>query len=214
MLRLNIMSEGLRSQLIASQARRRGQPLGSVGEEVDRRMSMYQDRRAAIIRNLQNGYRYRNVVTREALKDLIKDGQYTMERLPHNTLTAEQAASYLQTTIDLIRIFDNFEVLILTDEQLEQALPLGASWIVKRSPPNQVTSTQRAWAFLPYAFNGKSMAMNVVVDDKRAIEAIGNRIDALGTAWIRERTAKDIRQETLAELERAQRNITILFAVG
>ncbi len=214
MLRLNIMSEDLRSQLIASQERRRRDlSPESVKKEVIRRMSIYKDRRSAMIRNLKNGYRYRNVVTREALDDLAKDGQYTMERLPDNVLTAAQAASYLQTTIDLIRSFDNFEVLILTDEQLQQALPLGASWIVKRSPPNQATSSQRAWAFLPYAFNDKAMAMNVVVDDERAIEAIGNRIDVLWTTWNQGRTVKDIREETLAGLKQAQRDIAILSSV-
>ena len=209
MLPLNTMSDDLRSQLVASQARRRGHPPGSAGKEVRRRLGMYKARRGAMIRNLQNGYSYRNVVTREALDDLIERGQYTMERVPDNVLTAEQTASYLQATIDLIRSFDNFEVLILTDEQLEQALPLGVSWMVKRSPRNQTVSTERAWAFLPYVFNGKPMAMNVVVSDKHAVEAIGNRIDALWATWVQERTTKDIRQETLTELERAQRHIAI-----
>ena len=127
-----------------------------------------------------------------------------MERLPGNVLTPEQAASYFQATIDLIRNFDNFEVLILTDEQLQQALPLGASWIVKRSPRNQTASTERAWAFLPYVFNGEPMAMNVIVDDKRAVEAIGNRIDGLWETWVQGRTTKDIRQEAITELKRAE----------
>jgi len=170
---------------------------------------MYKARRGAMIRNLQNGYSYRNVVTREALDDLVERGQYTMERVPNNVLTAEQTASYLHATIDLIGRFDNFEVLILTDEQLEAALPLGASWIVKRSPRNRTVSTERVWALLPYEFNGKPMAMNVVVDDKHAVEAIGNRIDALWATWTQGRTTKDIRKETLTELERAQRNIAI-----
>ena len=207
MLRLNIMPEDLRSQLIAAQAKRSGLPPGSVGSEVRRRLSMYQARRGAMIRNLQNAYRYRNVLTHEALDDLVQHGQYTMERLPDNVLTEEQTASYLQTTIDLIRSFDNFEVLILTDEQLQQALPLGASWIVKRSPRNQTASTERAWAFLPYVVNGKPMAMNVIVDDKRAVEAIGNRIDVLWSTWVQGRTTQDVRQEALAELKRAQHNI-------
>jgi len=207
MLRLNIMSEDLRSQLIAAQATRSGLAPESVGSEVRRRLSMYKARRGAMILNLRNGYRYRNVVTREALDDLIQHGQYTMERLPGNVLTAEQTASYLQATIDLIRTFDNFEVLTLTDEQLQQALPLGASWIVKRSPRNQAASTERAWAFLPYDVNRKPMAMNVIVDDKRAVEAISNRIDVLWATWVQGRTTKDIRQEALAELRRAQHNI-------
>lgn len=209
MLPLNTMTDDLRSQLVASEAKRRGQRPGSAGTEVRRRLDMYKARRGAMIRNLQNGYSYRNVVTREALDDLVERGQYTMERVPDNVLTAEQTASYLQATIDLIRSFHNFEVLILTDEQLEAALPLGASWIVKRSPRNQTVSTQRVWALLPYELNGQPMAMNVVVDDKHAIEAIGNRIDALWVTWTQGRTTKDIRQETLTELERAQRYIAI-----
>jgi hypothetical protein len=207
MLRLNIMSEDLRSQLIAAQTKRSGFPSGSIGNEVRRRLSMYKDRRAAMILNLQNGYRYRNVVTREALDDLVQHGQYTMERLPDNVLTAEQIASYLQATIDLIRNFDNFEVLILTDEQLQEALPLGASWIIKRSPLNHTTSTGQAWAFLPYVFNDMPMAMNVIVDDKLAVEAIDNRVNALWATWVQGRTTNDIRQETLTELERAQHYI-------
>jgi len=168
---------------------------------------MYKARRGAMILNLKNGYRYRNIATREALDDLVYHGQYTMERLVDNVLTTEQAVSYLQTTIDLIRSFDNFEVLILTDDQLQQALPLGASWIVKRSPRNQAVSTEQAWAFLPYVLNGNTMAMNVIVDDKRAVEAISNRIDILWETWSQGRTTKDIRREALAELKRAQRNI-------
>jgi hypothetical protein len=78
---------------------------------------------------------------------------------------------------------------------------------VKRSPRNQTVSRGQVWAFLPYVFNDKPMAMNVIVDDKHAVEAIGNRIDALWATWVRGRTAIDIRQETIAELERAQRNI-------
>ena len=92
----------------------------------------------------------------------------------------------LPTTIDLIRSFDNFEVLILTDDQLQQALPLGASWIEKRSPRNQAASLEQAWAFLPYVHNGKTMAMNVIVVDKRAVEAISNRIDVLWEAGAKE----------------------------
>ena len=208
MLRLITMSEDLRSELIASQIKRRGKH-PEPAEEVRSHLSRYKASRGAMIRNLRNGYRYRNVVTREALNDIVEHGQYTMERLPDNVLTAEQASSFLQSTIDLIHGFDNFEVLIITDEQLQQALPLGASWIVKRSPRNQTASTERAWAFLPYIFNDEPMAMNVVVDDKRAIEAIGNRIDALWTSWVQERPIKDIREETVSELGRAQRNITI-----
>jgi transcriptional regulator with XRE-family HTH domain len=207
MLRLNIMSEDLRSQLIAAQAKRSGLPSGSVGSEVRRRLSMYKARRGAMIRNLQNGYRYRNVVTREALHDLVQNGQYTLERLSDNVLTEEQTASYLQTVIDLVRSYYNFEVLILTDEQLQQALPLGASWIVKRSPGNRPASTERAWAFLPYVFNGKPMAMNVIVEDKRAVEAIGYRIDVLWATWAQGRTTEDIRQEAITELRRAQHMI-------
>jgi transcriptional regulator with XRE-family HTH domain len=209
MLPLNTMSDGLRAQLVASQALRRGQPPGSARtkEEVDRRLSMYQDRRNAMLRNLRNEYSYRNVVTREALADLVQHGQYTMERVRGNVLTAEQTASYLQDTIDLIRSYDTFEVLILTDEQLEQALPLGGSWIVKRSPRNQAASTERAWAFLPYESGGRPMAMNVVVSDKLAIEAIGSRIDALWASWVKDKKAADIRQDTIAELEQAQRDI-------
>ena len=207
MLPLNTMSNDLRSQLAAAQARRRGLSPGEVAKEVSRRMSMYKHRRGAMIRNLEHGYSFRNVVTREALSDLVERGQYTMERVPDNVLTAEQTASYLRATIDLIRSFDNFEVLILTDEQLEQALPLGVSWIVKRGPRNQTVSRGQAWAFLPYVFNDKPMAMNVIVDDKHAVEAIGSRIDALWATWVRGRTAMDIRQETIAELERAQHNI-------
>jgi hypothetical protein len=55
--------------------------------------------------------------------------------------------------------------------------------------------------------------MNVVVDDERAIEAIGNRIDVLWTTWIQGRTVKDIREETLAGLKQAQRDIAILSPV-
>jgi len=51
------------------------------------------------------------------------------------------------------------------------------------------------------------MAMNVIVDDKRAVEAISNRIDILWETWSQGRTTKDIRREALAELKRAQRNI-------
>jgi hypothetical protein len=160
-----------------------------------------------MIRNLQNGYSHRSVVTREALDDLIKRGQYTMERVPHNVLTAEQTASYLRDTIDLIRNHEKFEVLLLTDEQLEQGLPLGVSWIVRRSPRNQDINMERAWAFLPYVLEGKSMAMNVIVNDKYAVEAIGSRIDALWATWTQGRTADDIRQEALTELESAQRRI-------
>jgi hypothetical protein len=207
MLPLNTMSEDLRSQLIASQAKRRGLPPGSLGKEVRGRLSMYKARRDATIRNLQNGSSYRNVVTHEALNDLIEHGQYTMERLADNVLTAEQTTSYLHDTIDLIHRFDNFEVLILTDEQLQQALPLGASWIVKRSPRDQTVRTDRAWAFLPYVFNGKPMAMNVVVDDKHAVEAISNRIDALWATWVQGRTKEDIREETLTELQAAQHSV-------
>ena len=202
MLPLNTMSNDLRSRLLAAQARRRGLARGQVAKEVSRRMSMYKDRRGAMIRNLKHGYSFRNVVTREALEDLVERGQYTMERVPDNVLTAEQTASYLRATIELIRSYDNFEVLILSDEELEQALPLGVSWIVKRSPRSQTVSREQAWAFLPYVFDGKAMAMNVIVDDSHAVEAIGNRIDALWTTWVGRRTASDIRQETLAELER------------
>ena len=160
-----------------------------------------------MIRNLRNGYAYRNVVTREALDDLVRHGHYRMERVPGNVLNAEQRASYLQATIELINDFGNFEVLILTDEQLEQALPLGVSWIVKRSPRTQTASTERAWGFLPYVLDGEPKAMNVVVSDKLAIEAIGSRIDALWATWAQGRTSEEIRQETLAELRRAQRDI-------
>ena len=206
MLRLNIMSEDLRSQLIAAQARRRGLPPGGVGSEVRRRLSMYQGRRGAMIRNLQNGYRYRNVVTREALDDLVRHGQYTMERLLDNVLTEEQTASYLQATVDLIRSFDNFEVLILTDEQLQQALPLGASWIVKRSPRSRPPARNGPGPSCP-VFNGKTMAMNVIVDDKRAVEAISNRIDVLWSTWVRRKNDTRCPPEALAELKRAQHNI-------
>jgi hypothetical protein len=53
------------------------------------------------------------------------------------------------------------------------------------------------------------MAMNVVVSDKHAIEAIASRIDALWATWAQGRTPQDIRQETLAELSRAQRDIPL-----
>jgi len=207
MLPLNTMSNDLRSQLAAAQGRRRGLSPGQVAKEVGRRMSMYKERRGAMLRNLEHGYSFRNVVTREALADLAEHGQYTMERVPDNVLTAEQAASYLRTTIDLIRTYENFEVLILADEELQRALPLGVSWIVKRSPRSQAAASERAWAFLPFALNDEPKAMNVIVNDKYAIEAIGNRIDALWATWVRRRPAKDIRQETLAELERLQRDI-------
>ena len=207
MLPLNTMSNDLRSQLVAAQERRRGLSPGKVAKEVGRRMSMYKDRRGAMLRNLEHGYTFRNVVTREALADLAEHGQYTMERVPDNVLTAGQAASYLQATIDLIRTYENFEVLILTDEELEQALPLGVSWIVKRSPRRQTVGSERAWAFLPYILNDEPKAMNVIVDDRHAIEAIGSRIDALWTTWVRRRSAKDVRQDTLAELERLQHDI-------
>lgn len=208
MLPLNTMSNALRSQLIAAQERRRGSSPGTVAEEVSRRMKMYKKRRGAMLGNLEHGYSFRNVVTREALADLAEHGQYTMERVPDNVLTAEQAASYVRATIDLIRTYENFEVLILTDEELEQALPLGVSWIVKRSSRSQTAGKERAWAFLPYVLDDEPKAMNVIVDDEHAIEAIGNRIDALWSTWVRRRPAKEIRQETLAELERLQRDIT------
>ncbi len=210
MLPLNTMSDDLRRELVSAQAERGGSSSGSAGEadnEVEYRMNMYRNRRGAMIRNLQNGYSHRNVVTREALDDLIKRGQYTMERVPDNVLTAEQTASYLRDTIDLIRNHEKFEVLLLTDEQLEQGLPLGVSWIVRRSPPNQDINMERAWAFLPYVLEGKPMAMNVIVNDKYAVEAIGSRIDALWATWTQGRTADDIRQEALTELESAQRRI-------
>jgi hypothetical protein len=92
--------------------------------------------------------------------------------------------------------------------QLEQALPLGVSWIVKRSPRNQTASAGPAWAFLPYQSNGHPMAMNLIVNDKHAVEAIGRRIDTLWAAWAEERSSADIRHETLAELERALDRIT------
>jgi transcriptional regulator with XRE-family HTH domain len=208
MLPLNTMSDELRSQLVAAQVRRRGsQAEPSVGQEVLRRLNMYQNRRNAMIRNLENGYSHRNIVTREALDDLVQYGQYTVEHLPDTVLTTEQTASYLEATIDLIRRYDNFQVLILADDQLEQALPLGVSWIIKRSPRSQPPGTERAWAFLPYTHNGELMAMNVVVDDKLAIDAIGRRIDALWTTWVEKRTPDEIRRETLLELEQAQQRL-------
>lgn len=82
-------------------------------------------------------------MTREALDDLVRHGHYRMERVPGNVLNAEQRASYLQATIELINDFGNFEVLILTDEQLERTLPLGVSWIVKRSPRKETPAELR-----------------------------------------------------------------------
>jgi transcriptional regulator with XRE-family HTH domain len=204
MLPLNTMSYDLRSQLVAAQARRQGQTPGSVTKEVRHRLSMYRARRAAMIRNLENGYSYRNIVTREALNDLVEHGQYTIERLPDNVLTRGQASDFLQAAIELARSFPNFEVLVLTDSQLEQALPLGVSWIVKRSAHSQATSPGPAWAFLPYILNGEHMAMNVIVNDALAVEGISRRIDALWDTWAEGRTREQIRQEALAELGHTQ----------
>jgi len=204
MLPLNTMTDDLRSQVIAAQARRGTQAAGSVGKDLRRRLGMYRTRRGAMIRNLENGYRYRNIVTREALDDLVEHGQYTMERLPDNVLTAEQTAAYLEATLELVRRFPNFEVLILTDSHLEQALPLGASWIVKRSAHHQAAGEGPAWAFLPYVLDGEHMAMNLIVSDGLAVEGICRRIDALWATWAEGRTKEHIRQETIAELEAAQ----------
>ena len=66
---------------------------------------------------------------------------------------------------------------------------------------------ERAWAFLPYVFDGAPMAMNVIVNDSYAVEAIGTRIDALWATWTQDRTTADIRGEALAALERARRDI-------
>lgn len=207
MLPLSTMADDLRAELVSAQARNRPQSEKKADEEVAYRMTMYRDRRGAMIRNLGNNYPHRSVVTREALDDLVRRGQYTMERVPGNILTAGQTASYLRDTIALIRDFRNFEVLLLTDEQLQQGLPLGASWIVKRSAPYQAASMERAWAFLPYVFDGAPMAMNVIVNDSYAVEAIGTRIDTLWATWTQDRTTADIREEALAALERARRDI-------
>lgn len=204
MLPLNTMSYDVRSQLVAGQIRRRGHRPAPAGSELRRRLNLYRARRASMIRNLENGYRYRNVVTREALDDLVKHGQYTMERLADNVLTEEQAAAYIQATIELIRGFRNFQVLILTDDQLSQALPLGASWIVMRSPHGQPASQGSAWVFLPYELDGQTMAMNAIVSDNLAVEGISRRIDTLWETWAEGRTAEQIREETLAALEQAR----------
>ncbi len=204
MLPLSTMSYDLRSQLVAEQIRRRDHRPARAGSELRRRLNLYRSRRAAMIRNLENGYRYRHVVTREALHDLVEHGQYTMERLADHVLTKEQAAANLQATIELIRGFPNFQVLILTDDQLSQALPLGASWMVMRSPHSQPASQGPAWVFLPYELNGETMAMNAIVSDSLAVEGICRRIDILWETWAEGRTAEQIREETLAALEQAQ----------
>jgi hypothetical protein len=197
------MSYNVRSQLVAEQIRRRAHRPAPAGSELRRRLNLYRTRRASMIRNLENGYQYRNVVTREALYDLVEYGQYTMERLAGNVLTEEQAGANLQATMELIRGFRNFQVLILTDEQLSQALPLGASWIVMRSPHGQAASQGPAWVFLPYELNGETMAMNAIVSDSLAVEGICRRIDTLWETWAEGRTAEQIREETLAALEQA-----------
>ena len=51
------------------------------------------------------------------------------------------------------------------------------------------------------------MAMNVVVGDRQAIDAIGRRIDTLWTTWAEDRLPEEIRGETLRELERARRRV-------
>lgn len=204
MLPLSTMSYDLRSQLVADQIRRRDRRPAPSGSELRRRLNLYRTRRASMIRNLENGYRYRNVVTREALHDLVEHGQYTMERLAGNVLTEEQAAGYLQATMELIRGFRNYQVLILTDDQLSQALPLGASWIVMRSPHGQADSQGPAWVFLPYRLNGETMAMNAIVSDSLAVEGICRRIDTLWETWAEGRTTEQIREETLTALKEAQ----------
>jgi hypothetical protein len=208
------MSHDVRSQLVAGQIRRRDQRPAPAGSELRRRLNLYRARRASMIRNLENGYRYRNVVTREALNDLVEHGQYTMERLADNVLTEEQTAAYLQATMELIRSFPNFQVLILTDDQLSQALPLGASWIVMRSPHGQPSSQGPAWVFLPYEVNGQTMAMNAIVSDSLAVEGICHRIDTLWETWAEGRTTEEIREETLAVLEQAMGHSRPRPAIG
>ena len=53
----------------------------------------------------------RNIVLTKRSHDFVDHGQYTMERLPDNVLTAEQASSYLQATMDLIHRFPNSKCL-------------------------------------------------------------------------------------------------------
>jgi hypothetical protein len=203
MLPLSTMSYDVRSQLVAEQIRRRDHRPAPAGRELHRRLNLYQARRASMIRNLENGYRYRNVVTREALHDLVEHGQYTMERLAGNVLTEEQAAANLQATMGLMHDFPNFQVLILTDDQLSRALPLGASWIVMRSSHGQVASQGPAWVYLPYELNGETRAMNAIVSDSLAVEGICRRIDILWETWAEGRTAEQIREEALSALKQA-----------
>ena len=82
------------------------------------------------------------------------------------------------------------------------------SWIVKRRPRSQTGSSGPAWAFLPYVFDGQSMAMNVIVNDSLAVDGICDRIDVLWATWAEKMTKAQIRQETITELENAQNRIS------
>lgn len=192
------MPASIRTQIIYAEARARQQDAA----QAEQRAGLFLRRHEAMLRNLRQGYSYRQILTSEALAAIAVHGHYADQPTPV-PLTPAQRGGYLAELRRLLLTHPSFELAIISDAALARSLPLGASWWVKRGPGEAGTPDPVALCYLPGSGDGERHTLNAVVGDGLASEAVADLIDTLWRYWTVRLTGPEVRAAALAELDNA-----------
>lgn len=194
---------------------------------VEQRQQLFARRRKAMFWNLGHGYRYRQVFTVEAIDDIARLGKYYSDQPRTRELSKEGRIAFLRECVRLLQDFPGtYEVVLVEDAELQEALPSGASWMVKWDISSGSPRAE-AFGYLPgrrgsqessgsepaavAALSGTGgvglsevgTRVNVVVSDDLASQGVAEKIDEWWKRWARGRSSDKLREEAVAVLGRA-----------